>query len=218
VTLKGYLQDYFQHLKPGEYQVPYSLRWTYYVKSRGPIEAKTVETQGQFQFVVGSPDSGKLKEYLSQRVAIVNQFSDLKARDRAALEITRIDDPAVLPYLKVLKGIGYESEVLDSSQRLPDPAATEILASVAVSSKDIGNVKYALKAIEDRGAQVPVDTVRALLNSKDKWVQIAGLEYVERSGRREFQEDVDALVRHADRDVSAAAQKAKNKLEGIPQQ
>ena len=107
---------------------------------------------------------------------------------------------------------GYEVEALQAGEKLPDSEALQIMAAVAGSSRNPPVVRKAIEEIEKRGSALPARNVRTLLDSNDKWLQIEALGYVERSGRQEFLKDVATLAQSSDHDVSAAAERARNKL------
>jgi len=130
----------------------------------------------------------------------------------AADEIALIDDRTVLPALMILIDRGYEVEALQAGEKLPDSEALQIMAAVAGSSRNPPVVRKAIEEIEKRGSALPARNVRTLLDSNDKWLQIEALGYVERSGRQEFLKDVATLAQSSDHDVSAAAERARNKL------
>src|SRR5258705_5619174 len=61
VSLKGYLQSYLRHLTPGDYKLPYSLRWEYAQAASSTARAKrTVEAKGELQFNVVDADTQRL--------------------------------------------------------------------------------------------------------------------------------------------------------------
>jgi hypothetical protein len=217
VKLKGYLQSYLRRLAPGEYTLPYSLRWEYAQAGAPASDAKpTVEAKGELQFKVADADPKRLDQYISARTAILDKSADAGKARAAAYEISLVDDSSVLPALMILKDKGYELEALQGGKRLPDTEALEILTYVASSSKNPAIVREAVKEIEQRGKGVPESIVRTILQSDNKWLQIEGLGYIERTGGPRFLKEVTALAQSPDRDVRKAAQAARNKLERVP--
>ncbi len=211
VTIGGYLQDYLQHLRPGSYAIPYSLHWEYSLK--GVPEGKhSVEAKSVLRFTVTNPDPTSLQEYVAERTKVLRESTDSASIRNAAEYLSHVDDPAVLPALMVLKDTGHEFEALQASKRLPGPAALEILAAIAGSSANPGIVRHALELTEEQKGELPESALRKLLGSANKWIQIEGLEYAEKTNNRRVLDAVNVMSKSTDADVSGVAERVRKKL------
>ena len=216
-TLHGYLQDYFNHFPPGAYTVSYHIHWEYAPDvTHATRTNKPIDVSGQLQFNVSNADASTVEQYISERTAILQQSTNLEQTRRAADDLVRIDNPAVVPALKKLKDKGYELEVLHATDRLPEAQATEVLSAVTASSTNPAIVKAAMERIERRGSKLPEDIVRELLSSKSKWLQIEAIDYIGRTNNGRFRNEVATLSQSPDPDVSKAARRAGAKLDGGP--
>ncbi len=214
LSIRGYLQDYLRHLGPGNYSIPYDVRWKYSsVDGGGGARAgQILKASGTLVFEVTRSDSETLQHYLLERRRILELSTDAEARDRAAREIAYVDDPIVAPTLISMKNSAFESEVLDASRHLDNPAATQVLVAIASSSQDPGIVRDAIRQLQDRGQPLPDDSLRKLLNSSNKWLQIDAIEYAGTSHRQGFAAEISQLTQSQDSDVRSAAQVASQQF------
>lgn len=211
LRIKDYLQHYMQHLAPGAYTIPYSLHWEYKVEDAAS-SSKQATAKGSLQFNVTPGDPTALNQYISARTKIIQEGVELRASRAAAEEISLIDTPAVVSALLVLKDNGYEFEALHAGERLPAAEAVKVLTAIAGSSRNPAIVREAIGEIEKRGSGLPDETVRTLLGSSNKWLQIQGLDYIARSARPQLASEVSKLMNAQDPEVRQAAERAMNNL------
>ena len=211
IILTDYLQDYLQDLKPGKYEIPWHLRWEY-VERGGAAAKQIVAFRGMLDFTVTNADPAQLNSYISRKLEVVQSSTDPEAKKQAAIDLSLISDPAVVPALLSLKSLGYEFEVLNAARRLPKAAASHVLIAVATESQNPGNVREALDEMQRRGVQLPGESLSTLLSSENKWIVIEAIEYAARAHRREFLISIEKLADANDADVRAAAKNASGKL------
>lgn len=211
VILTDHLQDYLQDLKPGKYRIPWQLRWEY-VEHGGAATKQILAFRGMLDFTVTNADPSELNSYISRKLEVVQGSTDPETKKQAAVDLSLIFDPAVVPALLSLKNLGYEFEVLNAARRLPQPEASHVLTAVATESQNPGNVREALDEMQRRGAQLSGESLGTLLSSKNKWIEIEAIEYAARSHRREFLAYIEKLANVDDADVRAAAKNALGQL------
>lgn len=211
IILTDYLQDYLQNLKPGKYKIPWYLRWEY-VEHGGAATKQILAFRGMLDFTITNADPSELNSYISRKLEVVQGSTDPEAKKQAAIDISLISDPAVVPALLSLKNLGYEFEVLNAARRLPEPAASHVLTAIATESQNPGNVREALDEMQRRGVQLPGESLSTLLSSENKWIEIEAIEYAVRAHRREFLTFIEKLANANDADVKAAAKNALGKL------
>ena len=208
ILLQGYVQDYVRHLRPGTYNIPYSVIWACPNDVNGKLSAR-----GQFAFTVTSADSAALQRYISEQVADLKRTVEFPKAMDLARAIALVDSPEVVPALGTLVQQGFIAEAVDASTRLPDRDAVKVLTDVAASSNDPQVVSDALTGLEERHGSLPLNVIRLLLGSQSKWLRIVGIEYVGRNKRTEFLHEIQSLSGSNEIDVRQAAEKTMYELQ-----